>query len=250
MNIVQGRREDTQAFLMRALNLRQKVLFMSQEANSKLQANPDLVQTVFLQALENGSQSEALRVKLRPFLTEPGITDEVLIEWFSTAIMSEEERKKKLLQAMHDQPSTKVNKVFVSESENQSPAVSHEAVSKRSKKQQQEDKLMAAIQAVQQDVNALKERSNEAPQNSYSAPVYQSQGPRPRNHWPQSARKWGRTRPPRSCPFCREQNTGQRCNHCFSCRSTDHWLAHCPHPNMSNAETPLENGQHPPPRDR
>ena len=167
MNIVQGRREDTQAFLMRALNLRQKVLFVSQEANSKLQANPDLVQTVFLQALENGLQSEALRVKLRPFLTEPGITDEVLIERFSTAIMSEEERKEKLLQAMHDQPSTKVNKVFVSESENQSPAASHEAVSKRSKKQQQDDKLMAAIQAVQQDVNALKERFNEAPQNSY-----------------------------------------------------------------------------------
>ena len=205
MNIVQGRREDTQAFLMCALNLQQKVLFVSQEANSKLQANPDLVQTLFLLALENGLQSEALRVKLRPFLTEPGITDEVLIERFSTAIMSEEERKKKLLQAMHDQPSTKVNKVFVSESENQSPAASHEPVSKRSKKQQQEDKLMAAIQAVQQDVNALKERFNEAPQNSYSTPVYQSQGPRPRNHRQQYARKWGPPHPPRSCPFCREQ---------------------------------------------
>ena len=83
---------------------------------------------------------------------------------------------------MHDQPSTKVNKVFVSESENQSPAASHEAMSKRSKKQQQEDKLMAVIQAVQQDVNALKERFNEAPQNSDSAPEYQSQGPKPRNH--------------------------------------------------------------------
>ena len=242
MNIVQGRREDTQAFLMCGLNLRQKVLFVSQEANSKLQANPDLVQTVFLQALENGLQSEALRVKLRPFLTEPRITEEVLREQFSTAIMSEEERKKKLLQAMHDQPSTKMNKVFVSESENQSPAASHEAVSKRSKKQQQEDKLMAAIQAVQQDVNALKERFNEAPQNSYSAPVYQSQDPRPRNHQPRSARKWGRPRPPQSCPFCQEQNTGQRCNHCFSCGSTDHWLAHCPHPNTSNAETPSGNG--------
>ena len=164
--------------------------------------------------------------------------------------MSEEERKKKLLQAMHDQPSTEVNKVLVSESKNQSPAASHEAVSKTSKKQQQEDKLMAAIQAVQQDVNALKERFNEAPQNSYSAPVYQSEGPRPRNHRPQSARKWGWPRPPRSCPFCREQNTGQRCNHCFSCGSTNHWLAHCPHPNMSNAETPSENSQQPPPRDR
>ena len=53
MNAVQQPKEDIQAFLMRLLTIRQKVLFVDQESDSKLKANTELVQSVFLQALES-----------------------------------------------------------------------------------------------------------------------------------------------------------------------------------------------------
>lgn len=79
INLMQSSKEDAQEFFMRALNLRQKVLFVSLESNSKLNVNTELVQSVFLQVVESALQNENIRASLRPILWKPDASDEDLI---------------------------------------------------------------------------------------------------------------------------------------------------------------------------
>ena len=74
-NLVQLPEEDTQAYLMHALNLHQKVLFASQEPESALKYDPVLVQGVFLHVAENGLRSDNIRNKIRPVLSQAHIQD-------------------------------------------------------------------------------------------------------------------------------------------------------------------------------
>ena len=99
MNAAQQPKEDTQAFLMRLLTIRQKVLFVAQESDSKLKANTELVQSVFLQTLESGIQSENIRTRLRPVLEKHDVSDEEMIHQLSSAVSGEEDRQKRLQQA-------------------------------------------------------------------------------------------------------------------------------------------------------
>ncbi len=99
MNAVQQPKEDTQAFLMRLLNIRQKVLFVAQESDSKLKANTELVQSVFLQTLESGMQSENIRTRLRPVLETHDVLNKEIIHQLSLAVSGEEDRQKRLHQA-------------------------------------------------------------------------------------------------------------------------------------------------------
>ncbi|CAB3994835.1 Hypothetical predicted protein, partial [Paramuricea clavata] len=93
--IVQSPEESPQSFLIRALDLRQKVLFASKEAGVKIKYDESLVQGLFLHSLETGLHHEAVRTKLRPFLQQPDITDELLIEQMNIIVSTETERQKK-----------------------------------------------------------------------------------------------------------------------------------------------------------
>ena len=98
-NLVQLPKEDTQSYLIRALNLRQKVLFASQELESALKYDPVLVQGVFLHVVENGLRNDNIRNKIRPVLSQAHVQDEELIHQITTAIIAEEERITKLSNA-------------------------------------------------------------------------------------------------------------------------------------------------------
>ena len=102
--IVQSPEESPQSFLIRALDLRQKVLFASKEAGVKIKYDESLVQGLFLHSLETGLHHEAVRTKLRPFLQQPDITDELLIEQMNIIVSTETERQKKfgIKQVRHD----------------------------------------------------------------------------------------------------------------------------------------------------
>ncbi|CAB4010740.1 Hypothetical predicted protein [Paramuricea clavata] len=93
--IVQSPEESPQSFLIRALDLHQKVLFASKEAGVKITYDESLVQGLFLHSLETGLHHEAVRTKLRPFLQQPDITDELLIEQMNIIVSTETERQKK-----------------------------------------------------------------------------------------------------------------------------------------------------------
>ena len=64
----QSPKETPQDFLIRALDLRQQVLFASQAEGGTVKYESSLVHPLFLHAVETGLQDESVRNKLRPFL--------------------------------------------------------------------------------------------------------------------------------------------------------------------------------------
>lgn len=103
---VQSNRETPQNFLIRALDLRQKILFASQEAESGLKYDPILVQSMFLHTVLTGLQNDSIRSDLQPYLQQSTTSDELLLEKLNIACANETERqdKKKLL--THQRPTS------------------------------------------------------------------------------------------------------------------------------------------------
>lgn len=67
--------ESPHDFLVRAMNLKQQVIFVSSASDSPIKYEPSLVQALFLHVLETGLQDEAVRAKLRPLLEKAAVTD-------------------------------------------------------------------------------------------------------------------------------------------------------------------------------
>ncbi len=68
MSEVQDSKETPQNFLIHVLDLRQKILFASQEAESSLKYDPILVQNMFLHTVLTGLQNDYIRGDLKPYL--------------------------------------------------------------------------------------------------------------------------------------------------------------------------------------
>ncbi|XP_055057228.2 uncharacterized protein [Misgurnus anguillicaudatus] len=85
----QGSKETPQNFLIRALDLRQKILFASQEDD------PVLVQNMFLHSVLTGLQNDRVQGDLQPYLSDTAISDEVLLEKLNVACSRESERQNK-----------------------------------------------------------------------------------------------------------------------------------------------------------
>ena len=68
--------ESPQDFLVRALNLKQQIIFASNATDGSIKYDPSLVQALFLHVLETGLKNGAVRAKLRPLLEVASVTDE------------------------------------------------------------------------------------------------------------------------------------------------------------------------------
>ena len=97
INLVQNTNEEPQNFLLRALNLREKVSFANKAGkNSKVKYEPAQCQSMFLHAVETGLISNTLRTRMRTHLQQPNVTDAELINELNTAVAEESERNLKL----------------------------------------------------------------------------------------------------------------------------------------------------------
>lgn len=92
---VQGNKETPQNFLIRAMDLRQKILFASQEAESSLKYDPALVQSMFMHTVLTGLQNDSIKTDLQPYLLQPTTSDELLLERLNMACANEKERQDK-----------------------------------------------------------------------------------------------------------------------------------------------------------
>jgi len=81
---------------MRALDLRQKILFASQEGEDPLKYDAGHIQQLFCRTVETGIQDDSIRTKLCPFLSNPLVEGEELIHQLNVTVSAEEERIKKL----------------------------------------------------------------------------------------------------------------------------------------------------------
>lgn len=91
----QSIKETPQSFLIRTLDLRQKILFASQESESGLRYDPVLVQNMFLHTVMTGLLNDNIKRDLQPSLEQAGVSDELLFEKLNIACAYESERQDK-----------------------------------------------------------------------------------------------------------------------------------------------------------
>ena len=200
-SLCQKPKESPQACLMNALDLRQQILFAcgEEDDDTSLQYDSGHIQRLFLWSVETGLQDESIRAKIHPFLKDPNVTDEVLMQQMSMATSAEKERDKKLRDNTTSKP----------------PALSVSAISdglcndkEESKKCSPQNDILAAIGAIKSEVEALKTEVRK--KSSQSAPP---------GKWPE------RRRSP-LCSSCLESKK-EYCNHCFKCGSDSHFARGC-----------------------
>lgn len=228
-NISQSPKEDPQSFLIRALTTRQKIVFASQESDSKIKYDEELVQGLFLHAVETGLADETIRAKIRPLLKNPSVADEDLIEAMSLAMSAESERANKFTQGKPVRPSTKISKV---------EAGASGEPKENNSSNQRENQILATLKAIQSELNTVQSEVASL-QKKVDDKDY------PRNHPPAegAARSDTMSRPrsfyPRQCKSCYE-NKQMDCSHCFKCGGPNHTARYCR----------SGNGRRLPPRDR
>lgn len=77
---VQEPKETPIQFLVRAMDLRQRVLSASENVKTGLRYNYELIQNQFLQTVMTGLHDDSIRTDLKPYLENPCVEDEVLLE--------------------------------------------------------------------------------------------------------------------------------------------------------------------------
>lgn len=92
---VQSSKETPQNFLIRAMDLRQKILFASQEVESSLKYDPALVQSLFMHTVLTGLHNDNIKSDLQPYLLQTSTSDELLLERVNIACANEKERQEK-----------------------------------------------------------------------------------------------------------------------------------------------------------
>ena len=112
-NLTQNPKESPQEFLLRSLDIRQKVLFASKETDSAPKYSPELVQSMFLHSLTTGFQSDNIRQEMRPILGGKDVKDETLIGQLNQIVLRENERLTKSKGSRN-----KVNQIEVDEDRN------------------------------------------------------------------------------------------------------------------------------------
>lgn len=275
----QGNKETPQNFLMRALDLRQKILFASQEAESGLKYDPALVQSMFLHTVLTGLQSDSIKVDLQPLLLDTKTTDEALLEKLNIACANELERqKKKKTNVQHT--STVIHSVTSSEETTDKKSSVTSSAPKPS------SSVLSELKELRTDVASLKTLSAEiahireslqqptfaSPQCTVPTqrafdremvqgpvqPYWASPGANPTNLSTQFQHQYmprqyyaPNSRPQaRKCFSCQQQRTEDRCMHCFRCGSSEHFQAGCRIRGIKPSRESSLNGERLLPRDR
>ena len=208
--ICQSPKESPQKFLFRALDLRNKVLFVSQEDDSKFDYGFPLIQNTFLKSLETGLHDDILVTNLRPILRTPDVSDEDLMKHVNELASNQAERQSKL-----EQKSAKVNSTKVTEGQ---------CVSKTKENPKPNDELLTEIREIKSDLAKLKQQNN----SNFVAP---SSWPRGRSLNRGRGRGRSRESAPRmyrGCPNCQSTGQSYSCEHCSKCGSPDHYKSDCP----------------------
>ena len=135
MNITQEPKESAQNFLFRAIELREKLLRTSDDDEVDEQFSQELVQKKFLRSVETGLLSDSVKFQIKPYLSNPNITDEELIEKLGEAANLELERQNKLKKTVAPRP-LKLNEIQTETRDPEEEAAGKETATSREKKKQ------------------------------------------------------------------------------------------------------------------
>lgn len=263
---VQTPKETAQSFLMRVLDLKQKVLFASQESESGLKYDPALVQRMCLHTILTGFQSDSVRIDMQPLLLDSKTPDELLLERLNMACANEAERKNKK-RCLASQTATSVSAV---QSDDVSPAKNHVKEVKAKIPPELLTELaelktgVASLKGLSAEIAQIKETLQQpvaGPQSYAPPPVmqydrdqqyYSFQGPSqrpPPPQYPVQHYTGSPARRERRCHICQQNGVNERCTHCYLCGSREHFQAGCRSRGMRPYKEKHLNQQWLPPRD-
>ena len=218
MNAKQYPHETPQQFLYRMMGLKQKVIFTSRQTDSDIKYEARTAQNVFLRTVYQGlsEKYDDIRRELKPVLTDPTVTDEVLLRQVTRTTSEESERKRRLGH------STRPKIAHAQSSEVNTSEVTKEKSNTDIKaKDELIDQLSAQVQALAQAINSLQTNVAETarPPTSESQPQCTCQCPSKQGRPIRKERPYG-------CSNCIARNR-TNCNHCFVCGEEGHRAVGC-----------------------
>ena len=210
-NLAQSPTEEPQNFLLRALNLREKIIFASKQEGSKLRYDTSQCQSMFLHAIETGLLSNTLRTRMRPHLQRSDVTDAELIAQLNLAGAEESERNAKL--GIGQRGKTKITQVSVEEN-SKIKAETHKKV--KEAEAPFAEKVLSEIQAIKAEVASLKQdvKLSRAQSTEEEGKIQGKGRPLRENR--------------RGCKECYKKGLGDQCTHCWKCGDSDHFAYNCP----------------------
>ena len=219
--IFQRQKETPEAFLLRCLDLRQKILFASQEADAYLRYDPILVQGMFLRSLETGLRDDNILAKLRPLLHKESISDEELIQQMSAISSAEAERQARIGKKNN---SIQVKSVSAEEAESKDTPQGKSYSATRGA----EANILATVEAMQVKIKALQEEISEAKKSTSKSTNQQEEIPRQDNRYRWTKGQQSETRgASRACKNCVENGKESSCRHCNYCMGENHFARDC-----------------------
>ena len=195
---VQKATEKPQEFLIRLLDLKQKILFASQESESGLKYDPALVHGMLLHSFSIGLLSENIKSDMKPHLQKDTISDEELFEALNVCVSNETER----LQKLGSRLTPKVNPVQESEA-------AADRVKEGGKVTSLDQALLKEVRELKAEIAAVKERVASPPRVSRQPFAQQPM------------------RSPPQCRICQQNGVEGFCDHCFKCGMSGHYAREC-----------------------
>lgn len=210
----QGTNETPLEFLIRVLDLRQKILFASERTQSSLKYNKELVQSQCFQSIMTGLLNDNIRAEMRMYLQDENSSDELLLLKMQSAQYSESERA---LKTKANKSTSRAGLNVVEQFETQDDPCVSQPVAKQNKPAKDNSlfskieesntaireltgQVASLVQTVQRDIKKESDKQTKTYEKSTQ-------------------------RQKRQCTTCQEEN--QDCNHCFKCGSDSHWAKGC-----------------------
>lgn len=233
MNISQEPKESAQSFLFRAIELREKLLWTSGDEQDGEQFSPELIQRKFLRSVETGLLNDAVKFQVKPYLSDPKVADEVLIEKVGEAANLELERQAKLKKTVTPKPfklsevqaveyvcgtERHVSSGVETQGQRKETLMKESIPSKDKKKQAQgkdidsdTTKAIEDLRANVMEMTKVFRETMEATRSQFHPPVTPLR----------------MERRSKGCRSCQEAQRGDECRHCYRCGQDGHVSRGC-----------------------
>ena len=241
-NLVQNEKEDAQTFVLRALELREKVA-QSSAIEGSVRFDAGAIQDAFKHAVKTGLSSDQIRLSISPLLKDPNLRDDHLLQVLNLSMSEESERLAKQKKVV------KVNAATASEG------------SANNTLQKTVQELVTQMKFMQKEMEASRnESSNYWPQPAARQryewtpwdQIQQSQGNQKQRHDGHSQSQESNKRQDQSqrstrsckrnaCDKCIQDNISG-CDHCWKCGTAGHKYFQCKKKSLNRNALPAKEG--------